>query len=84
MYTIVMKARPKLNIKNYPENAANNFTLGRIVVYTLISLALSILLVITSFGYEGKAMIFTGIAFFMIAGYTILNIKALIIKIKDR
>jgi len=84
MYTIVMKKKPKLNIKDYPKNAAENFSLGRLVTYTLISLALTIMLALTSKGYEGKAMIFTGVAFFMIAGYTLLNIKALIIKLKER
>lgn len=74
----------RLDIAGYAENAAKNFSLTRIIVFTLLSLVLTILLLVTSIQaqYEGTAMLFTGLVFFAILGYTILNIKALIIKIK--
>lgn len=74
----------KLDTSGYAENAAKNFSLTRIIIFTAFSLLLTILLLVTSlqYQYEGTALLFTGLAFFAILGYTILNIKALILKIK--
>lgn len=75
----------RLDIKGYPENAAKNFSLTRIIMYTAFSLMLTIALLVTSIraNYQGKALLFTGLAFILIFGFTILNIQALIKKIKD-
>lgn len=75
----------KLNIQDYSNNAAKNFSLTRIAIYTAISLILTILLGINlvQSNYQGKALLFTGVAFICILGYTLLNISALIKKIKD-
>lgn len=85
-YNVAMKYGFKysLNVKDYSKNAAKNFSITRLIIYTLFSLFLTIMLLITSiqYKYEGKALFFTGIAFVLIFGYTILNIKALIIKLK--
>jgi len=87
MYTNNMKQKrpPKLDIKNYVENASNNFSLNRLIAYTLISIILTVLLAITTIkqDYSGTPLIYISIAFVLILGYTILNILALIRKIKD-
>lgn len=74
-----------LDIKNYPQNAAKNFPLSRIIFYTCFSVLLTVLLAITTIkaGYTGKALLFSGIAFILILGYSVLNIMALIIKLKN-
>ena len=79
-----MKRQP-LNIKDYTKNAAKNFTYGRLFIYLAISLALTILLIlsIVKSKYTGKALLFSSLALIMIAAYTILNIVALIKKIKN-
>ena len=76
-----MKRYP-LNIKDYTKNAAKNFTYGRLFIYTGVSLALTILLILSIFknGYTGKALLFSSLALLMIIAYTILNIIALIKK----
>ena len=73
-----------LDIKGYPENAAKNFSFTRIIIYTAFSLMLTIALFINTIqsNYQGTALLFTAIAFALILGFTILNIKALIIKTK--
>lgn len=75
-----------LNISGYVDNAANKFSMKRLVVYTIISIVLTILLLINFIqeNYEGRALLFTGVALILILGYTILNIKALIKKVKDK
>ena len=75
-----------LNISGYVDNAANKFSMKRLVVYTIISIVLTVLLLINFIqeNYEGRALLFTGVALILILGYTILNIKALIKKIKDK
>lgn len=75
----------KLDIQGYPKNAAKNFSLTKIAVYTTISFILTIALFINSLqsNYQGMALLFTGAAFILILGFTILNLKALIIKIKE-
>lgn len=77
--------KQKLNIKDYSKNAAKNFSYRRLIIYTILSLTLTILLAISAIQskYEGKALFFVFIAFIMIAGYTILNIIALINKTKE-
>lgn len=77
--------RRNLDIKGYPENAAKNFSFTRIIIYTAFSLILTMALLITTIqsNYEGTALLFTAIAFALILGFTILNIKALILKYKD-
>lgn len=77
--------RRNLDIKGYPQNAAKNFSFTRILIYTAFSLILTIALFITTLqsNYQGTALLFTGIAFVLIVGFTILNIKALIIKVKE-
>lgn len=73
-----------LDIKGYPENAAKNFSFMRIIIYTILSLILTLALFISTLqsNYQGIALLFTAIAFTLILGFTILNIKALIIKTK--
>ena len=73
-----------LNISGYVDNAASKFSMKRLVIYTAISSILTILLFINFLqeNYEGKALLFTGVALILILGYTILNIKALIKKIQ--
>lgn len=73
-----------LNIKGYPKNAAKNFSLTKLIVYTAISLLLTIMLLVTTiqYDYAGTALLFTSIAFFLIAGYTVLNVLAIIEKLK--
>ena len=74
-----------IDINGYPENAANNFSIKRIVIYTIISLILAIVLFVDTVknNYQGMALLFTGVVFVLILGFVILNIKALIIKIKE-
>ena len=74
-----------LDIQGYPENAAKNFSITRIIIYTMFSLLLTVALFITSIqsNYEGTALLFTSAAFVLILGFTFLNIKALILKIKE-
>ena len=76
-----MKRQP-LNIKDYTKNAAKNFTYGRLFIYLAISLALTILLILSIIKnqYTGKALLFSSLALLMIAVYTILNVIALIKK----
>ena len=80
-----MKRKYGLNIPGYVDNAAEKFSYRRLIIYTVISLVLTILLIISAFKekYTGKAMIFTSIVIVIIAGYTTLNIKALITKIHN-
>lgn len=75
----------KLNIEDYTKNAAKNFSMTRLIIYTAISALLTILLFVTSlqYNYEGVAFIFTGIVFMAILGYTILNICAIVKKVKE-
>ena len=75
-----------LNINGYVDNATKKFSMKRIIIYTVISLVLTVLLTINFVqeNYEGRALLFTGVALILILGYTILNIKALIKKIKDK
>lgn len=75
----------RLDVKGYPENAARNFSFTRIIIYTAFSLILTIALLITTVqsNYQGTALLFTAIAFALILGFTILNIKALILKYKE-
>ena len=75
----------RLDVKGYPENAARNFSFTRIIIYTAFSLILTIALLITTVqsNYQGTALLFTAIAFVLILGFTILNIKALILKYKE-
>ena len=74
-----------LNIQDYTKNAAKNFSMTRLIVYTIISAILTVLLFVTSlqYNYEGVAFIFTGLVFLAIFGYTVLNICAIVKKIKD-
>ena len=75
----------RLNIKDYTKNAAKNFSLTKLIIFVALSLTLTIMLFVTSlqYDYQGVALLFTGLAFILILGYTILNISALIKKIKD-
>ena len=75
----------RLDVKGYPENAARNFSFTRIIIYTAFSLILTIALLITTVqsNYQGTALLFTAIAFALILGFTIFNIKALILKYKE-
>ena len=75
----------KLNIQDYTKNAAKKFSYVKLIIFTIISLALTILLLISALqsNYQGIAFIFTGLVFILIFGYTILNISALIKKIKN-
>ena len=75
-----------LNINGYVDNATKKFSMKRIIIYTVISLVLTVLLTINFVqeNYEGRALLFTGVALILILGYTILNIKVLIKKIKDK
>ena len=76
--------RRSLDIANYSKNAAKNFSYTRLVIYTIISMLLTVSLVITmiQYKYEGKAFLFNAVALVMIVGYLFLNIKAIIIKYK--
>lgn len=76
----------RLNIKDYTKNAQKNFSVGRLFLYTALSVALTVMLFVTSINehYEGTAFIFTWFVFVLILGFTVLNIIALINKIKDR
>ena len=75
----------RLDIVGYPENAAKNFSFTKLLTVTVISIVLTIMLFVTSvqYNYQGKALVFVGLAFVLILGYTFLNIKALFIKIKE-
>lgn len=77
--------KKSLDIQGYPKNAARNFSLIRIIIYIIISLVLTIALFITTIqnNYQGMALLFTGLAFVFILGFTLLNFKALIIKIQE-
>lgn len=77
-----MKRKYNLNIAGYADNAAEKFSYKRLIIYTIISLVLTVLLIISAFKekYTGRAMIFTSIVIVIIAGYTSLNIVALIKK----
>lgn len=77
-----MKRKYGLNIPGYVDNAAKNFSYKRLIIYTVISLVLTILLAISAYKehYTGRALIFTSIVTVIIAGYTTLNIMALIKK----
>lgn len=87
-YNVPMRAGFKysLNIKDYPENAAKNFSMTRLITFTVVSIVLTIMLLVSIIqnGYQGKALVFTGLAFLCILGYSILNILALIIKTKNK
>lgn len=74
--------RTQINIRDYTKNAANNFSYRRLIIYTSVSLLLTILLIISIIKskYTGKALLFSSLALLMIAAYTILNIIALIKK----
>ena len=76
------KKKPNLNIAGYADNAARNFSYKRLIIYTIISLVLTILLIVSAVKakYTGRALIFTSIVIVIIAGYTTLNIVALIKK----
>lgn len=76
----------KLNIKGYPDNAAKNFSLTRLVIYTLFSLFLTIMLLVTSLDkhYEGLAFMVTAMTFILILGFTVLNIIAIIRKLNEK
>lgn len=80
-----MKRKYSLNIAEYADNAAKRFSYKRLVIYTLISLVLTVLLIISAFKekYTGRAMIFTSIVIVIIAGYTALNIMALVKKTQN-
>lgn len=73
-----------LNIKGYPKNAAKNFSLTKLIIFTAFSLLLTIMLAVTTYQYDyaGTALLFTSIAFFLIAGFTVLNVLAIIYKLK--
>ena len=77
--------RRSLDIANYSKNAAKNFSYTRLVIYTIISMLLTVSLVITmiQYKYEGKAFLFNAVALVMIVGYLFLNIKAIIIKYRN-
>lgn len=77
--------KQSLNIANYSKNAAKNFSYTRLVIYTIISMLLTVSLVITmiQYKYEGKAFLFNAVALVMIVGYLFLNIKAIIIKYRN-
>ena len=77
--------RKSLNIKDYTKNAARYFSYTRLIIYTVLSLVLTIALIISmvQYQYQGAAFLFNAVALFMIAGYFFLNIKALITKYKD-
>ncbi|GEM_PF-5118432 len=79
------KAPKPLNIKDYTKNAAKNFSMTRLIIYTAFSLLLTVLLLVTTiqYGYTGKALMFTLIALLAIAAYTVLNVIALITKIRN-
>lgn len=72
----------KLNIKDYPFNAAKNFSMTKLVTFTAISIVLTVMLLISIIqnNYQGKALVFTGLAFICVLGYSILNICALVVK----
>lgn len=76
----------RLDVMNYPSNAANNFSFLKLIIFTCVSLILTIALLVNTInqGYTGKALVFTSLAFLLIFGYSILNIIALIIKIKNK
>jgi len=79
------RVKRKLDIIGYPDNAANNFSWTRLIAYTVFSIILSVLLIITTIGYqyEGKALTFSIIGILLIVGYSILNILAIIKKIRN-
>lgn len=76
--------RQQLNIKDYTKNAAKYFSYKKLIIFIIVSLLLTILLAISIFKseYEGVGLIFSTIVLALIFGYTILNIVALITKIK--
>ncbi len=76
--------RRSLDIANYSKNAANNFSYTKLIIYTIISLLLTVALIATmiEYDYEGKAFLFNAVALVMIAGYLFLNIKAIYLKYK--
>jgi len=79
-----MKMKPKyrLNIKGYSDNAAKKFPITKLITFTVISLVLFVLLLVTTIqsNYKGKALFFCVVALILIFGYFILNITALIKK----
>jgi len=77
-----MKKKNRFSLNSYPINAAKYFTFKRLIIYTAISAILSILLTLTSAGYDGLMAVFTNFALFMILTCTIMNVMAIIIKIR--
>lgn len=74
----------KLNIKDYSKNASKNFSYTRLIIYLVISIALDTLLVISMLkqDYKGIGLVFCLIVFMLVLGFIILNIMAIIEKIK--
>lgn len=83
-----MKAKFKyrLNIVGYCDNAAQKFSYLKLIIFILVCIALALLLFndIIKQNYQGKALLFSAIALTVIVAYLILNIIALIKKIKVR
>ena len=77
--------KQSLNIAGYTKNAARKFSYRRLIIYTIISLFLTVSLIVTMIknNYEGKAFLFSVVALVMITGYLFLNIKAIITKYKN-
>lgn len=78
--------RKSLNVKDYVKNAAKHFSFTRLFIYLFVSLALTIglLLSILKGQYEGVALTFSMIALLLIAGYSVMNILAIVKKIKEK
>lgn len=80
-----MKNKYQINLADYTKNAAKHFSFLKLIIFIVVSLALTAALVYSCVKekYQGIALIFTSIAFIMIAGYAILNIMALFRKLKE-
>lgn len=77
-----MKKNNKLSLKTYPIYAAKAFSFTKLILYTLFSTILAVLLPLTSAGYKGLTAVFTNFALFMVLAYTIMNVMAIVIKIR--
>ena len=80
------KPKYKLDIVNYCENAAKNFSMNKLLTFTAVSLVLTVLLAVTTYKqhYVGTPFIFCILVLCIISAYTFMNLKAILIKIKKQ
>jgi len=80
------KKIPKIHVLDYVDNAANNLSYARLIIYSIVSLFLTVILALNIYkeGYEGNAFVFSSIALCLIAAYALMNIVAIFKKRSQR